>query len=234
MGISNGHAARMRYSRFKSQIDPSTAQKTAKKKNAKKFEKGKHKGDFSMPKDLPTQMRLPWVNSGPALKAEPSEPHYQHNPFMKCEPGNDNVFGDRNLLAGTDAQCDLARMTPDSMVPLAHPPSSRLYQYPSHELPFTMTPGRPETTLIPSSSRFASYPAMHFPQDFSMQDFTMQQPFFSNAPMITWEQSVPYQRELTPAASHHSTPVLVKEEPQDVQQTIEAETPIKTEREELE
>lgn len=234
MAISNGHAARMRYSRFKSQIDPSTAHKNAKKKNTKKGEKGKQKGAFSvemnmeMPMNLPTQMSFPWANSGLVLKAEPSHPHYQHHPFLKCEPGHENAFGDQNFLAGTESQYDLARMTPpNSMASFAHLPPSSVHQYAGHEVPFPMAPGMAKSLQMSSSSRFTSYPTMQFSQDFSIQDFPMQQPIFSNAPMITWEPPISQQRELTPVTSHHTTPVTVKEEPKHVQEVTEVEVPIK-------
>ncbi|KAJ6116018.1 hypothetical protein N7523_006435 [Penicillium sp. IBT 18751x] len=43
--ISNGHAARMRYSRFMSQLDPSSVRKYARKKNLEKSKENESKGD---------------------------------------------------------------------------------------------------------------------------------------------------------------------------------------------
>lgn len=85
----------MRYSRFRSQIEPSS--RTTKKKNIKKGLKGDLKGDLPLPQDLPQQ---PFPDRGMVPKLEPSERaspfqsdlHQSPYPFVKYEHGTPTPY----------------------------------------------------------------------------------------------------------------------------------------------
>lgn len=83
----------MRYSRFRTQIEPSS--RTTKKKNIKKGLKGDLKGDLPLPQNMAQQ---PFPDGGMVPKLEPSEtaspfqPNLHQNPypFIKYEHGTPN------------------------------------------------------------------------------------------------------------------------------------------------
>jgi hypothetical protein len=89
----------MRYSRFRSQIEPSS--RTTKKKNIKKGLKGDLKGDLPLPQNLPQQ---PFPEGGMVPKLEPPETaspfqsnlHQNRYPFVKYEHGTHDMQGPAN------------------------------------------------------------------------------------------------------------------------------------------
>lgn len=234
LGISNGHAARMRYSRFKGQIDPSRA----KKKTPKKGEKGDLKGDMTMQMQpgmsmpTPPQMSFHLMNPGQVPKAEPMDSHCQPSPFVKSEPGH-RVPREGNFAHGSEEQHHLSYpVSSGNMAPPPHMP-----QYVPNGLPFSMAPPLPNATQFSSPTSFGPYPTVPISQDFHMDEFGMHSPFLNNTPMINtaptiaWEPTSAPRREQTPVEPRsESTPVSVKEEPETAQSQIDIAIPIKVEK----
>lgn len=210
----------MRYSRFKSQMEPSSAQKKPRKKNIKKGEKGNCIGDMtaSVPVPMSLQMPFPMVAPGPAPKTEPFEPHFPHRTFVKCETRDHNDARDPGCADIPDFQRRIQHIvSPNSMPYLSHMP-----QYMPHgmqySIPLNMSP------LLPSlnqSNYENSYPSMALSNDDNMHTFSLQQPAFHDSPVVTWEPSA--------AAQGGSTPVKVEDEPEIVHSMNSHDAPIKVE-----
>lgn len=76
--ISNGHAARMRYSRFRQQMEGTTGSRGSRaKKNPKKGQKGDAKSEMQKGNPAPSPMVFP--------KQEVINPSFQSNHFIKWE-----------------------------------------------------------------------------------------------------------------------------------------------------
>ncbi|OQE41835.1 hypothetical protein PENCOP_c004G08475 [Penicillium coprophilum] len=86
--ISNGHAARMRYSRFRQQMEGNTGASKPKRKTkkGKTIEPPEMQGMFPMAP--PLLMPL----------TEPTDSSLPGNPFVKCEPGTQGNANQQNLL----------------------------------------------------------------------------------------------------------------------------------------
>lgn len=197
LGISNGHAARMRYSRFKGQIDPSRV----KKKAPKKAEKGDPKGVLSMPMHLQPRMDIATINSGLVPKAEPMNAHCQQHPFVKCEPDH-HVPGEGNLPDGSEADRNLSYPMPSgSMAPPPH-----VSQYVPSSLPFSGAQSLPGIMPFSSSTPLAPYSMIPMSQEIRMDEVGMHSPFINhapmmnNGPMIAWEPTSAPSRENAPVA----------------------------------
>ncbi|KAJ5211506.1 uncharacterized protein N7498_003152 [Penicillium cinerascens] len=218
--ISNGHAARMRYSRFKSQMEPSSAQKNARKKNSKKGEKGEPKGEIPglIPVPMSMQMPFPLACAGPVPKMEPSDSQFTSNPFVKCEPGIQQIPGNPEINEIPDFQ----QHFPQIISPSGMPYPSHISQYLPHGLQFSMVSGAsPSLSSLHPSHFENSYPSRAPPNDAGMQNFSLQQPAFHNAPVITWEPPAPSQQE--------STPMKIEDEPEIIERTVFDKIPIKVE-----
>lgn len=197
----------MRYSRFRSQIEPSTAPKRARKKNTKKGEKGDPKGE--MPASIPVSMSTqPFSMMPPELvpKAEPSD----SNPFVKCEPG------DLGFAEIPDYQHHFS-MSPHS---LSFP--SHMSQYVPHGTQFSIAPGASPSLQSFNLTHFENPCSSLAPQNSaSMHDFPFQQHLFHNAPVISWEHPAPSNRE--------PTPENIRDEPEVFGKIVFDKAPIKIE-----
>lgn len=216
--ISNGHAARMRYSRFKSQIDPNTPR--AKKKNAKKGGKGDPKGDLQTPQTI---SHPPFSEPGVVPKLEPTQSPFQLslNPFVvKYEPGTPDSHGMQGpshpqeafyspftQLMSPAQTMSSPRMRPprymEHLDPVSYGPQ------PDHASvggPYSLAAGTYAPVLASNPSPFAKYPPFSMPNDFHMQDFHSQTPGFHNGPVIPWEPVPQQQSESAPS------PARIKEE----------------------
>ena len=217
--ISNGHAARMRYSRFKSQMEPSSAQKNARKRNSKKREKGDPKGEIPGLIPVPMSMQMPFpMASGPVPKMEPSDSQFSSNPFVKCKPGIQEIPGNPGFTGIPDFQ----QHFPQTMSPSGMPYPSHMSQYVPHGMQFsTASDGSPSLSSLHVLHYENSYPSMAPPNDASMQNFSLQQPAFHNPPVITWEPPAPSQRE--------PTPVKIEDEPEIIERIVFDQSLIKME-----
>ncbi|KAJ5132989.1 hypothetical protein N7448_007147 [Penicillium atrosanguineum] len=213
--ISNGHAARMRYSRFKSQMEPSSAQKPPRKKNIKKGENGGCKGNMPASAPLPMSMQMPFPMPalGSALKMEPSDSQFPSSTSIKCESGRQTNAGDSAFAEISEFQHHFQRMISSNGMPYP----SHMSHYVPRGLQYSMTSGVPP----PLPHYEHSFPSMALPNDVNMHNFSLQQPAFYNAPVITWEPPAPIQRDPTPAK--------IKEEPEVVQSMAFHDAPIKME-----
>lgn len=201
LGIPNGHAARMRYSRFKGQIDPSKV----KKKTPKKGEKGDLKGRLAMPMHLQPRMDFATINSGPVPKTEPMDSHCQQHPFVKCEPDH-HVPGEGNLPGGSEAVRNLAYSMPSgSMAPPLH-----VSQYVPSTSPFSGAPSLPGLMPFSGSAQLTPYSMIPMSQDIRMDEFSMHSPFINHAPMMNNGPMIGW--EPTSAPSLENTPVAPRSE----------------------
>ncbi|KAJ5721829.1 uncharacterized protein N7483_009763 [Penicillium malachiteum] len=200
--ISNGHAARMRFSRFRNQMEGTTgAQRAAKKKNAK----GK-KGDKCDMSESNGQMLaiMPGTQSAPGIKMEPGDFMPYANP-IKCE-GNQQHHGSQNFA-------DL----PDMYSWSHQPNSSSVNGTPFHlQMHPFMQPGMPYSVMSGISSSSSSMtpvsPPGFYPQfgmhDFNLPEIGVQQSAFPNAPVLSWEPpaSPQPQPQLQPEAQPGTQP----------------------------
>lgn len=194
--ISNGHAARMRYSRFKSQMEPSSAQKNARKKNSKKGEKGGPKGEIPGLTPVPMSMQMPFrmTSAGPVPKMEHLDSQFSSNPFVKCEPGIQKDPGNPGFTETPDYQ----QYFPHAMSPSGMQFSSHMSQYVPNGMQFSRASGvSPSLSSMHLAHYENSYPLMVPPNDAGMQNFSLRPPGFPNAPVITWEPHAPSQQEPT-------------------------------------
>jgi hypothetical protein len=226
--ISNGHAARMRYSRFKSQIDPSTPR--GKKKNAKKGGKGDLKGDLQTPQTMP---HPPYSEPGVVPKLEPTESPFQPNPnpfVVKYEPGTPDAHGMQGpsnpqegfyspftqLMSPAQTMLSPRMMPPryiEQLDPVSYGPQ------PEHAAiggPYSLASGTYAPVLTSNPSPFTTYPAFSMPRDFHMQDFPSQAFGFHSGPVIPWEPVQQHQSESAPS------PARIKEEPGTCEKSIES------------
>lgn len=210
----------MRYSRFKSQMEPSSAQKNVRKRNSKKGKKGDPKGDIpgSIPVPMSLQMPFPIASAGPAPKMEPSDSQFSSNPFVKCEPGIHKIPGNPRFTEIPDFQ----QHFPQTMSPSGMPYPSHTSQYVPHGMQFsTASNVSPSLSSLHLLHYENSCPSMAPPNDASIQNFSSQQPAFHNPPVITWEPPAPSQRE--------STPMKIEDEPEIIEMILFDQSPIKIE-----
>ncbi|KAJ5167694.1 uncharacterized protein N7482_003288 [Penicillium canariense] len=194
--ISNGHAARMRYSRFKTQMD-GPSPRAIKKRNAKKAGKDPLKGNI--------QASPQFSQSGIAPYLEPTESPFQSNPFIKHESGSQG-----SATPGTADRLghDYARIRPPNhMQSITKVSQGAWPQYHSSGMSFSLASGMPSSLpLIPSP--FASYSSFPISHEVDMQDFSAQAASFNYPPMITWGPATQQQTESAPS------PMEIKEEPE--------------------
>lgn len=208
--ISNGHAARMRYSRFKSQIDPNPSRK---KKNTKKGGKGDLKGDLQTPQTMPY---LSFSAPGVVPKVEPTGSPFQPNPNpfgIKYEPGTSDAHGTQGpsnpqegfyspftqLMSPAQTMSSPRMMLPryiEQLDPVSYG------SQPEHAAvggPFSLASGMYAPVLTSNPSAFATYPGFLMPQDFHMQDSHSQAPSFNTGPAIPLEPVSQHQSESAPS-----------------------------------
>ncbi|KAF3386259.1 hypothetical protein F1880_001276 [Penicillium rolfsii] len=225
--ISNGHAARMRYSRFKSQIDPSTLR--GKKKNAKKLEKNGLKGEFQTPPTMPH----PSFSEQGVVKLEPTGSPFQPNPNpfgIKFECSSSDAHGMQGPSNPPEGFCSpftqlmspAQTMTSSRMMPPRYIEQLDPISYgtqPEHAAvgrPFLLASGTYAPVPISNTSAFATYPNFPMPQDFHIQDFPGQTPGFHSGPVIPWEPAPQQQSESA------LSPMTIKEEPGSCEKSTES------------
>jgi hypothetical protein len=235
--ISNGHAARMRYSRFKSQIDPPSA-RTIKRKNAKKGGKGDLKGDIQASQAMQHQS---FSESGLVPKLEPTGSTFQPNskPFVKYEPGTPNVYGIQGPSNSQDsfyspfshAMSPAPNMPSPQMMParylenfdpISHGPQ---HQYLASGMSMTLPSGTYAPVPMSTPSGFTTYPSFPLAHDINMPDFPSPTPGFNSGPVITWEPVLQQQSEspTSPVGTKEDAPppARIKQEPESGEKTTE-------------
>ncbi|KAJ5787689.1 hypothetical protein N7457_002679 [Penicillium paradoxum] len=201
LDVSNGHAARMRYSRFRQQMEGTTgaARTKRKSKKEKNVEPPPHmQGTFPM---------------GPTLvmPMEPMDSSLQSNPFVKCEPGTQ---GNPNLQSVV--QYSLQSMPETAMQAQYYLPQE--FASTEFQLASNMPSGLPSHT--PATSSFmnpyqaptmaTSYPytSSSIQSDLDMREFEIPFAAMNVEPTITWEPRSPSRQEGGPI-------VKIEEEQQD-------------------
>jgi hypothetical protein len=209
-------------------MEPSSAQKNSRKKNTKKGDKGDPKGEMPAAAPVPMSMQMPFPMAPPASvpKMEPYGPSFS-NQFFKCEPGTQEGSASPGLAEIPDFQHQLSQaMSPNSMPYQPHMP-----RYVPHGMQFPMVSGVSPSFSSPNISHYGdSYSSMAPSNDVSIQNFSLQQPAFHNAPVITWEPPAPAQGEHTPV---DHTPVKIEDELEIVEKTafhdVFRDVPVKVE-----
>ncbi|KAJ5623928.1 hypothetical protein N7510_000237 [Penicillium lagena] len=170
--ISNGHAARMRYSRFRQQMEGTTGARAAKvKKSAKRYPKGDLKAQ--MLNDTPPPPPPP--TSGIFMKQEPLQPA----PFVKWDPLAPNM--------PTLSDIPRASYSPSDDYSASPPPG--MYCFPN-SIPYSMAPAMPSMLSAadsPMPSTMIQYAKMPMRlMDTSMYEYGMP-PGPNPGPTISFE-----------------------------------------------
>ncbi|KAJ5989199.1 hypothetical protein N7481_004409 [Penicillium waksmanii] len=181
--ISNGHAARMRYSRFRSQMDgPNTAQRAPRRRGQKKGAKGDVKGNSQMP----------FAQVYPGLVPKLESPDYmsQPGPFVKHEHGSQKLQNSQSLSDVSDL-FQFSPMMASSGIQYPYVPS-----YIHHGIPINvgngvMSPGHGVLGSIIGSFGTPSYSQFAPSQDFSIHSGVMTQSTSDDAPAINWGLHAP-------------------------------------------
>ncbi|KAJ5824973.1 hypothetical protein N7447_007313 [Penicillium robsamsonii] len=188
--VSNGHAARMRYSRFRQQMEGNTGASKPKRK----AKKGKTM-------EPPTEMQGIFPMAPPFMMPimESTDSSLPGNPFVKCEPGTQ---GNTNLQS-------LLQNSPQMMLEAS---TKGQYYLPQDftSMQFQLASSIPSGISSPSptiSSSFmipyqfptapASYPysSPSIQSSFDLQEFEQMNSFTNYAPTITWEPRHPSRQE---------------------------------------
>lgn len=225
LAISNGHAARMRYSRFRNQMEgPSNR---TKKKNPKKAAKE------GLQVDMPTTSQPPasFLDGRIPLKMEPVDFSSSSSALIKCEldtkPADLRTLHEYSGLSPWPAEW-VQTIGPTTSMTLSQIP------------PYT-PPGMASTLSSNSSSTLPSSDASHYPApylqyslpyDINMQEVPMQQPDFSSAPSIPWEHPVTFIQDA--CAAQEASPVQTVSSTQEAtsaqeQAPVQAVLPVKVE-----
>ncbi|KAJ5634149.1 hypothetical protein N7528_001991 [Penicillium herquei] len=192
--ISNGHAARMRFSRFRNQMEGTTgAQRAAKKKNTK----GKKVDKCDM-NDSNGQMlgMIPGSQPAPGIKMEPGDFMPYANP-IKCEP-NQQHHGSQHFNDFPDMYSWHHQTNSSSTNGTPFHP--QMPSYMQHGMPYPMSGMSSSSSSMTPVSPPGFYPpfGMH---DFNIPEMGAQQAAFANGPVLSWE----------PPASPHPQPQLQPE-----------------------
>ncbi|KAJ5924430.1 hypothetical protein N7466_008617 [Penicillium verhagenii] len=177
--ISNGHAARMRFSRFRNQMEGTTgAQRAGRKKNAKKV--ANEKADAKL---------LMFANPVPGPTPMQTMDSFPYNYPIKCEQGDDRSFNAQPFT-------DMSEIYPWSQVfpsgdanypPPIHPFMQHdMYHGNSYSMSSSMPPGFTMSSSTPPSF----YPPFSMSQDFAMQELTTNLPNINHNENMTWETSI--------------------------------------------
>ncbi|CAG7928631.1 unnamed protein product [Penicillium olsonii] len=182
--VSNGHAARMRYSRFRQQMEGTLAPRAKRKpKKAKVM-------------DPPTNLQTD-LSTNPSLMVPPVpavNSTFPGNPFIKPEPGTQSNSAPGHMLYGSQSMQGNT-MPGQQRFPLDY--CSMQFQQ-----AVTMQPGASSSSDTVPSSSMNTYPieAMQtnypylppgMPSSFGVQDLGMQMPFPDQPSGMTWGQQAP-------------------------------------------
>ncbi|KAJ5963919.1 uncharacterized protein N7479_003795 [Penicillium vulpinum] len=188
--VSNGHAARMRYSRFRQQMEGNTGANKPKRKTKK--------GKTIEP---PTEMQGISPMAPPLMMPtiESIDSSLPGNPFVKCEPGTQ---GNANIQS-------LMQHSPQLMLEAS---TEGQYYFPQDfaSMQFQLASSIPSRISSPSpatSSSFMNpyqfqtaptgypYSSPSIQSGFDLREFEQLNPFANYAPTITWEPRPPSRQE---------------------------------------
>ncbi|CAI7613594.1 unnamed protein product [Penicillium pancosmium] len=181
--ISNGHAARMRYSRFRSQMDgPNTTQRAPRRRGQKKGTKGDAKGNS----------QIPFAKGYPGLVPKLESPDYGSHPstFVKHEYGSQRLQNSQNLSDMSDL-FQFSPMMASSGMQYPYVPSYLHCGTPISVRNGVMFPGH--GVLGSSIGPFGtpSYSQFAPSQDFNIHSGLMTQSTSDDAPAINWGLHAP-------------------------------------------
>ncbi|KAJ5194265.1 hypothetical protein N7491_001601 [Penicillium cf. griseofulvum] len=188
--ISNGHAARMRYSRFRQQMEGNTGASKPKRKTKK-----------AKTIEPPPQMQGIFPMAPPLMMPtmESIDSSLPGNPFVKCEPGTQ---GNANLQSLTQHSPHLMLETStEGQYYFPQDFASMQFQLAS-SIPSGMPSPSPATSSsfmnpyqFPTASTAYPYSSPSIQSGFDLQEFEQTHPFINYAPTITWEPLPPSRQE---------------------------------------
>ncbi|KAJ5456290.1 hypothetical protein N7530_011564 [Penicillium desertorum] len=202
--VSNGHAARMRYSRFRQQMEGTTGASKPKRKSKK--------GKTIEP---PAEMQGIFPMAPPfMMPMESTDSSLPGNPFVKCEPGTQ---GNANIQSFMQHSPQLMLDSTEGQYYFPQDFASTQFQLASN-IPSGIPSPSPGTSLsfmhenpyqFPTTPTGYSYPTPGT-QSFDFRDFDQINHFSNYAPTINWEPRPPPRQE--------SPTVKVEEQQQQQQQ----------------
>ncbi|KAJ6093356.1 hypothetical protein N7486_008645 [Penicillium sp. IBT 16267x] len=204
LGISNGHAARMRFSRFRNQMEGTTgAQRPGRKRSSKKAENG-DKGEKGDPKALIFGMQEPpHPVPGPIMETGDA---FQYINSVKCEEGEHRV-----------SFPDMGELYPWSQgIPTSDTNyTPQMNPFMSHEMQHGMAyPGMPSGFPMMSSNPPWFYPPFGMPHDSIMQELPASLPNFNYNIVASLDSTPMSQPEVAPIKAEDDVQLVkVKNEP---------------------
>ncbi|KAJ5761036.1 hypothetical protein N7520_008192 [Penicillium odoratum] len=220
IGISNGHAARMRFSRFRNQMEGTTGAQR-RKRNPKKGEDG-GKGEKGDPKPLmpPTQQSNPV--HGPAMETANSSAYT--NP-VKREHGDHVVLGSQQFpdMGEVYPWSQVIPTSEGSYTPQMHPFMQQEMSHGiPHGTPYHMASGMASGFPMVSQNPSSFYSPFSMPQDFVMQDMASNMSSFNPNGVPVWESFTP------PMAESEIAPVKIEENCKSIEVKLEQGMELKT------
>ncbi|KAJ5267643.1 hypothetical protein N7478_010451 [Penicillium angulare] len=234
--ISNGHAARMRFSRFRNQMEGTTGAKRGPKKNTSKGKKGEKCDMEHLTPHLPNMLQNPNPNPNTlsvpmqieepsnGVKMEPRDNEIDLN-TVKCEPNNEesSTLGRFPELYHSHHWCQprlASSMDFDSQMHANHPFFPNEMYFPLEGIPHTassipeMSPQQlylhaPEIRHQQLASSFPHAPVLRWEPPASPRHLfqPLTEEAFFNTSVSTWEPSV-----LAQSSSQPPAPVVKTEE----------------------
>ncbi|KAJ5793156.1 uncharacterized protein N7503_009134 [Penicillium pulvis] len=206
--ISNGHAARMRFSRFRNQMEGKTgAQRPGRKRNSKKAD-NVNKGEKGDPKAMVFEMQIPpHPIPGPSMESGES---FQYINSVKFEGDQRVPFSDIG---------ELYPWSQGSPTSITNYPTPQINPFMLHEMQHGLSyPGIPSgfPSGFPSMSSNSQwfYSPIGMPLDSTMQDLPISLPDCNYNPVATWESTVMNQPEVPPVKTEEDVQLVeVKNEP---------------------
>ncbi|KAJ6011453.1 hypothetical protein N7451_002865 [Penicillium sp. IBT 35674x] len=208
--ISNGHAARMRFSRFRNQIEGKTgAQRPGRKRNSKKVD-NVNKGEKGDLKAMVFEMQIP-PHPIPGPTTMESGESFQYINSVKFEEGDQRLsFSDIG---------ELYPWSQGSPTSITNYPTPQMNPFMSSEMQHGLAyPGIPSgfpssfPSMSPNPQWF--YPPFGMPQDSPMQDLSISLPDYNYNPVVAWEPTVMNQPKIPPVKAEEDVQLVeVKNEP---------------------
>ncbi|EPS29599.1 hypothetical protein PDE_04549 [Penicillium oxalicum 114-2] len=184
--ISNGHAARMRFSRFKSQME-GPSERAIKRKNAKKLAKGDLKEEkISASLEKENTVKPEPIDSGAISLSSELAPVIKSEADTQGHPPMSSPFD----IYNTFRQSVSHFMSPLSQFNHIQDMGSSPFGIPSPQAPSPLPMGvasdNHSSMSMAAQMAFPGYPPFPLYQGPSLHNFQPQMPDFNSPPVITW------------------------------------------------
>ncbi|KUM62729.1 hypothetical protein ACN42_g4386 [Penicillium freii] len=189
--VSNGHAARMRYSRFRQQMEGTTGASRPKRKSKK-----------AKTMEPPLEMQGVFPMAPPLMMPtmEPIDSSLSGNPFVKCEPGTEGNNPNLQSLMQHSPQF-MSETSTQGQYYFPQDFASMQFQLASNIPPRIPSP-IPTSSSFMNPYQFSTAPAV-YPYSsastqsvFDLREFDQMSSFTNYAPSINWEPRPPSRQEV--------------------------------------